>query len=494
MLTKFKNWFTQLLKKVADKLNLRKLTPDEKFESFANKVLGDLFGGKDITEKQEGKKGDLQLMKIGGKEVQVRRLPEQLDVVNGFYSPLEKMLLETKFDKLPVKQWIEKFGKSEEAKWTGLSDWLSQQQGSVSKADIQQYLKDNRIEVVEVVKGEKGQKMMSKSEARKVFEDNGYDVVTDKNGDTYVEKNEEIFDYNDMSELEKSAFDALTINNSDRVSAASDTIFYKYQLEGEKENYKEILVTLPSKDINAISNYNVIVNEEKSFLDKISGMPTDEQRTIYNDIKKRKADAEKLLPKNSFIGNHGFANTNAKEFKSTHFDEPNILVHLRMNTRKDSQGNKVLFLEEIQSDWGQKGKREGFVEKLEPITKNNSTIEKINDRESDFAYKLNYKGKDLAFVFNDEKHLFKNQSEIDNVLIHRANRDYARSQQDKTPSAPFVMDTNAWTKLALKVALKEAVKQGEQMQRTAFEKLVDEKMDWVEARMKKLGKLEVKCP
>jgi hypothetical protein len=131
-----------------------------------------------------------------------------------------------------------------------------------------------------------------------------------------------------------------------------------------------------------------------------------------------------------------------------------------MNTRKDSQGNKVLFLEEIQSDWGQKGKREGFVEKLEPITKNNSTIEKINDRESDFAYKLNYKGKDLAFVFNDEKHLFKNQSEIDNVLIHRANRDYARSQQDKTPSAPFVMDTNAWTKLALKVALKEAVKQG----------------------------------
>jgi len=37
-------------------------------------------------------------------------------------------------------------------------------------------------------------------------------------------------------------------------------------------------------------------------------------------------------------------------FKSSHFDEPNILVHLRMNTRKDSEGNKVLFLEEVQSD------------------------------------------------------------------------------------------------------------------------------------------------
>ena len=48
------------------------------------------------------------------------------------------------------------------------------------------------------------------------------------------------------------------------------------------------------------------------------------------------------------------------EFKSSHFDEKNILVHIRHNTRTDAKGNKVLFLEEIQSDWGQKGKKEGF--------------------------------------------------------------------------------------------------------------------------------------
>ena len=34
-----------------------------------------------------------------------------------------------------------------------------------------------------------------------------------------------------------------------------------------------------------------------------------------------------------------------------------------MNTRTDAEGNKVLFLEEVQSDWGQKGKKDGFVEK-----------------------------------------------------------------------------------------------------------------------------------
>ena len=39
------------------------------------------------------------------------------------------------------------------------------------------------------------------------------------------------------------------------------------------------------------------------------------------------------------------------QYKSSHFDEANILVHLRMNTRTDEQGNKVLFLEEVQSDF-----------------------------------------------------------------------------------------------------------------------------------------------
>ena len=57
-------------------------------------------------------------------------------------------------------------------------------------------------------------------------------------------------------------------------------------------------------------------------------------------------------------------------FKSSHFDEPNILVHLRMNTRIDAEGNKVLFLEEIQSDWGQKGKKEGY--KTEEMQKEES--------------------------------------------------------------------------------------------------------------------------
>lgn len=47
-------------------------------------------------------------------------------------------------------------------------------------------------------------------------------------------------------------------------------------------------------------------------------------------------------------------------FKSSHFDEPNILAHIRLNDRIDADGNKVLFVEEIQSDWHQQGRKKGY--------------------------------------------------------------------------------------------------------------------------------------
>ena len=43
-----------------------------------------------------------------------------------------------------------------------------------------------------------------------------------------------------------------------------------------------------------------------------------------------------------------------------HFDEENILAHLRMKDRVDAEGNKTLLVEEVQSDWHQTGAQEGY--------------------------------------------------------------------------------------------------------------------------------------
>lgn len=51
---------------------------------------------------------------------------------------------------------------------------------------------------------------------------------------------------------------------------------------------------------------------------------------------------------------------------STHWDEPNVIAHTRITARTDATGAKVLFLEEVQSDWHQKGRDEGYETESDP--------------------------------------------------------------------------------------------------------------------------------
>jgi len=52
--------------------------------------------------------------------------------------------------------------------------------------------------------------------------------------------------------------------------------------------------------------------------------------------------------------------------RSGHWDTPNVLAHLRLSDRTDPEGKKVLHIEELQSDWGQEGRKKGFAEPGKP--------------------------------------------------------------------------------------------------------------------------------
>ena len=99
-------------------------------------------------------------------------------------------------------------------------------------------------------------------------------------------------------------------------------------------------------------------------------------------------------------------------FRSSHFDEPNILAHIRFNERTDADGKRVLFIEEIQSDWAQKGRKVGFSNK--PATHPAGWAE-TND---------------------------------------------ARSTGAGIPSAPFVTKTESWAMLAFKRMIRYAAENG----------------------------------
>jgi hypothetical protein len=104
-----------------------------------------------------------------------------------------------------------------------------------------------------------------------------------------------------------------------------ETKFSQYQLDEEGENYREVLITLPTiltiteKEKDELENLQMRMNNEVNFPEK------DLQRLNELQQKSRQKD-EKTL------------------FKSTHFNEPNILAHLRMSERTDDNGNKVLFI------------------------------------------------------------------------------------------------------------------------------------------------------
>jgi len=399
------------------------------FDEFSNQIK--LADGTNTTFNPDT--NDIRYMSINGKQVQVKVLG--VDVVNGFYSPLEKIISEVKQDKMPVKQWLEKFAKGDEAKFTGLIDWLNTQQGSVSKSDVQQYLKDNRIDIVEVVKG------ASNKEYDIVQNDGGYDVIRK---DGTIEKK-----FTDRNEAEK----YVSINTYGEISAT--TKFSQYQLEGEKENYKEVLVTLPSKTVSEFSIKERQNPRGAGVIYDIVSNKTGLKVSTHRDAVEAMDNLKQY--------NKNIVEDRQMNFKSSHFDEPNILVHLRMNTRKDSEGNKVLFLEEVQSDWGQTGKREGFYDKnlekrrselldkayeIERKENDNIVTKKVANTGKVTDYEVSYKDEKLKEELSKEKSIIN--KEIDEV----------NKKIGIVPTAPFVMDTNDWAKLGLKIALKEAVKQG----------------------------------
>lgn len=47
-------------------------------------------------------------------------------------------------------------------------------------------------------------------------------------------------------------------------------------------------------------------------------------------------------------------------YQSGHWNEPNVLAHVRLNDRIDADGKRVLFVEEVQSDWHQAGREKGY--------------------------------------------------------------------------------------------------------------------------------------
>jgi hypothetical protein len=150
------------------------------------------------------------------------------------------------------------------------------------------------------------------------------------------------------------------------------------------------------------------------------------------------------------------------QFSSSHFKDPNILAHMRVNDRIDAEGKKMLLIEEVQSDWHQAGREKGYDTPERRMAKetalNNLLAERTRlldeqQRLEELAKPFTSIGKDAPANIIDQWSIVSNR--LQNLQTEQ-NR-LGRTSIEGVPDAPF---KDTWYQLALKRAIKEAVDKG----------------------------------
>jgi len=228
--------------------------------------------------------------------------------------------------------------KEEELKWTGLDEYLATDEKRTPQ-EVKDYLEANKLQIEEVTKG-----------AASELSDSQRDILdNDEQLKDLLESKEWADDTKgrlipkaiarakELGVSEKGAHEYL---ESDQMDTPDDTKFESYKLPGG-ENYREVLFTLPdNKSELRQKEYNRLVSE---------GVPPFEaaDQTAYIE---------------------------SGHYTSPHWDEPNVLAHTRLDDRTDAQGRRMLFVEEIQSDWHQEGRKKGYKKENEKIAISLDTI------------------------------------------------------------------------------------------------------------------------
>jgi hypothetical protein len=260
-------------------------------------------------------------------------------------------------------------------------------------------------------------------------------------------------------------------------------------LEGKEKVSKEDLLThiranmLEIKDVTKGAGRTSDLKVEKTFGGMFEVIDTSTNERIYHSIETRE-EAEQMISdyakdtrydEYTLPGGENYreilftmpAKDGKDGYTSSHFKEQNILAHTRLKDRVDADGKKVLFIEEIQSDWHQEGRKRGYKKKVSPNQK--AILEKKLDEARKTVGKLLGKVDDLGFdttgqamaaVYNDPDYAKNFDIENESELI-KAIEDWKKQNKEVNqlgvPDAPLKKN---WHEYVLKRVLRMAAEQG----------------------------------
>jgi hypothetical protein len=256
----------------------------------------------------------------------------------GFYSEVFRAVDALPMDKGSASQMRAMIAKTpgvkpEEMAWIGLDDFLKGKK-SVTKAEVQEYVQANQVQLEEVAhsKGLGG----DLTQIERQYE---------------IEEELRFLQQAPYSEAQEQTALALRREYAEladliRADDVDNTKFSEYTLPGG-ENYREVLLTLPERG-GPVDDRTPLQTAKDLFgdnIESISELHLDQRDILQRELNKQYKQGEKRL---------------ADNFTSGHFDEPNVLAHMRLNDRTGPNGERILFIEEIQSDWHQKGRDKGY--------------------------------------------------------------------------------------------------------------------------------------
>ena len=218
------------------------------------------------------------------------------EVASGpFFSALERAVNTAKVGKADAQQWLGYLKNQPGVKSEELSTVLGGMEGQLTKQRVQELVKQNKVSLGEVIKGKTAD--VRKKELEQIGEENR----------TLQQQNE----YEDI--LEGNWTGEPSVNNT-------ATKFSEYQLPGgEPGSYKEMLLTLPeSKGPFGNAAYDAANNYKFELHKK------------YGDGIRNKASKEELAKLDDLETRGELKNP---DFRSSHWDEPNIIAHIRHNDR-----------------------------------------------------------------------------------------------------------------------------------------------------------------
>ncbi len=395
--------------------------------------------------------------KAGGTRFQRARM-QRPAAAPAFFSALTRGVEAIGTERAPAAQWAHtirnltaKGVKQDEIDWSGVIGWLSEQKGPVAKADLLAFLRANEVKVEEVTKG--GVAVPDIKVERRADADGEFWIVT-SNGHQVAGgfDTKEYADEAAREAREEAEFDA-------GVPEGAETKFGTYVLPGG-ENYRELLLTLPARpavrhpDLAAAEAFNKKMIDKYGSLSEAFNRMTEEENTRFADLHSAASEA---------AANDEPASTpDARDYRSPHFDEPNVLAHVRFNERVDAEGRRVLFIEEIQSDWHQAGRREGYLTR-ESMARDDARlaemapdIERLEQRLADSVNAYMRDNDRAAFdarqrAIHDE--LAPLQDERIRIIDRRRQGEYGTG----VPDAPL---KTQWPEFALKRMLRYAAENG----------------------------------